>query len=80
MYPREWISTKAFTIDSKEQGNVMRFINHSDTPNLESISIFYDGVFRITFRALQDIPVGSELSYDYGGIYWSHRRKVQNPL
>ncbi len=76
MYPRQWIALKAFTIDSEQQGNVTRFINHSDTPNLESIAVFYDGVFRIIFRAIEAIPANTELSYDYGDIYWRHRLKA----
>lgn len=77
MYPREWISTKAFTIDSAMHGNYTRFINHSDTPNLESISVLHDGIFHIIFRTIQDIPNGTELKYDYGDIYWYRRKKKQ---
>jgi SET domain-containing protein len=76
MYPTEWISHKLFTIDSEQQGNYTRFINHSDFPNLESVSVFKDGVFHIVFRAIQDILPGSELSYDYGDVYWRKREKV----
>lgn len=79
MYPRRWLTTKPLTIDSEKQGNVMRFINHSDSPNLESLSVFYDGTFRIIFRAIRKIAAGEELTYDYGGIYWTHRRKAKNP-
>lgn len=75
-YPREWLATKAFTIDSEDQGNVTRFINHSDQPNVESLAFFYDGIFRIGFRAIEDIPAGSQLTYDYGDIYWNNRKKL----
>ncbi len=75
-YPREWMATKAFTIDSEDQGNYTRFINHSDTPNLESRSFFHDGVFHIAFRTLKVIEAGSELTYDYGDAYWSDRKKA----
>lgn len=76
MYPREWVSWKALTIDSEKEGNFTRFINHSDTPNLESVGVFYNGFMRIVFRALRDIAAGEELSYDYGEVYWYHRNKV----
>ncbi|MCP5469737.1 MAG: SET domain-containing protein-lysine N-methyltransferase [Chlamydiales bacterium] len=75
-YPREWRTTKAFTIDSEDQGNYTRFINHSDTPNVESLSFFHDGVFRIGFRAIEEIAAGTELTYDYGEIYWNNRKKL----
>lgn len=75
-YPREWISTKAFTIDSEEQGNYTRFINHSDKPNIESRSFFHDGVFHIAFRTIEEIQADQELTYDYGEIYWDNRKKI----
>lgn len=75
-YPREWSTTKAFTIDSEDQGNYTRFINHSDGPNVESRSFFHDGVFHIAFRSTQEIEAGSELTYDYGEIYWNNRKKL----
>ncbi|MFN0064828.1 MAG: SET domain-containing protein-lysine N-methyltransferase [Chlamydiales bacterium] len=75
-YPREWIGLQAFTIDSQDQGNYTRFINHSDEPNLEALSFFHDGIFRIGFRACADIPAGTELTYDYGKIFWNHRKKL----
>jgi uncharacterized protein len=76
MYPREWRSLTAFTIDSEKQGSFTRFINHSDFPNCESVSVFHGGIFHIIFRAIQDIPAGIELKYDYGDIYWRRRKKL----
>lgn len=81
MYPREWISLKAFTIDSKTQGNYTRFINHSDYPNCESVAVFHGGIYHIIFRAIQDIPAGTQLTYDYGDVYWNRRKKiVEEPI
>ncbi len=77
MYPREWIAFKAFTIDSVKQGNFTRFINHRDEPNLESVAVFHDGIFRIIFRTIKDIKENEELTYDYGGIYWNRRKKLK---
>jgi len=76
MYPREWFSLKALTIDSARQGSFTRFINHSDFPNCESVSVFHDGIFHIIFRAIKEIPAGTELTYDYGEIYWYRRKKL----
>ncbi|NGX61000.1 MAG: hypothetical protein K940chlam9_00478 [Chlamydiae bacterium] len=76
MYPHLWIPTKSFTIDSQKCGNYTRFINHNDSPNCESISVYYDGVFHIIFRAIEEIPANTELTYDYGDIYWNNRKKL----
>jgi hypothetical protein len=76
MYPSEWIALKALTIDSAQCGNYTRYINHSDIPNLESVSVFHKGIFHIIFRAIQDISPETQLTYDYGDIYWTGRRKI----
>lgn len=80
MYPREWISPKLFTIDSEREGNFTRFINHSDTPNLESVAVFKGGVFHIVFRTTEDILPGKELVYDYGPVYWRKRKKLPHKI
>lgn len=49
-------------IDAKYHGNSARWINHSCKPNLEADQ---DGN-RIFLKALRDISIGEELSYDYG--------------
>lgn len=49
-------------IDAKYNGNSARWINHSCEPNLEAGQ---EGN-RIFLKALRDIIVGEELSYDYG--------------
>lgn len=77
MYPREWFSFKLFTIDSLKHGNYTRFINHSDYPNLESVGVYKDGAMHIIFRAVEDILPDTELTYDYGDVYWKKREKIK---
>lgn len=74
MYPDIGLRLKALTIDSKDHGNYTRFINHSSKPNLESISVFHNGVYHIIFRSIRHIKAGSELTYDYGDYYWRRRQ------
>ncbi|TVT97387.1 hypothetical protein EJB05_57386, partial [Eragrostis curvula] len=58
-----------FTIDAVNQGNFVRFINHSCSPNLFPQYVLYDHddkrMPHIMFFASEDIPPLKELSYDY---------------
>lgn len=74
-YPIPFFSLRYFTIDSGQQGNFTRFINHSDNPNVEAIGAFQDGLFHIVIRTIRDIQPGEELCYHYGPLYWKHRKK-----
>lgn len=76
MYPHEWFPTRAYTIDGNKQGNYTRFINHSDTPNCESVAVYHDGYLHIILRTIQEVPKGAQLTYDYGDIYWRRRKKI----
>lgn len=49
-------------VDAAVGGNEARFINHSCAPNCEAV--IEDGR-RIYIEALEDIPLGTELVYDY---------------
>ena len=49
-------------VDAAVGGNEARYINHSCAPNCEAVIV--DGK-RIYIEALADIPVGTELVYDY---------------
>ena len=51
-------------IDAKHGGNSSRWINHSCAPNCEAD----EQKGRIFIKALQNIPAGKELFYDYGLI------------
>ncbi|TVT97388.1 hypothetical protein EJB05_57387, partial [Eragrostis curvula] len=58
-----------FTIDAVNQGNFVRFVNHSCSPNLFPQYVLYDHddkrMPHIMFFASEDIPPLKELSYDY---------------
>lgn len=58
-----------YVIDAT-QGNLTRFINHSEAPNLRPIHVFYEGFYHLIFIALCRIEKGTQLSYDYGRNYW----------
>jgi hypothetical protein len=64
-----------YLIDAREEGNFIRYINHSDQPNLDMASTYHGGVLHIIFYAKSFIPKGTQLGYDYGPIYWEKRTK-----
>ena len=68
---------RSFVIDAT-QGNLTRFINHSFTPNLQPIHVFYDGFYHLIFLTLQKIKKGQQLSYNYGQSYWYVRGSPVN--
>ncbi len=65
---------RSFVIDAT-QGNLTRFINHSFTPNLLPIHVYYEGFYHLIFLALKPIEKGTQLTYDYGKNYWYVRDK-----
>lgn len=68
---------RTFLIDAEEKGNYTRFINHSDTPNLEPVSVLHQGVMHIILYAKVPIKKGTQLCYDYGPDYWAKRAKPE---
>lgn len=62
-----------YVIDARDRGNYTRFINHSDRPNLEPVSVYYKNAMHVILIAQEMIPVGEELTYHYGHQYWRKR-------
>ena len=65
---------RSYVIDA-QQGNLTRFINHSNKPNLKVHSIFYDGFYHLVFLTLDFIKKGSQLCDEYKKSYWYMRKK-----
>nr|CAB3487044.1 unnamed protein product [Digitaria exilis] len=53
------------SIDATRKGSLARFINHSCQPNCETRKWNVLGEVRVGIFAKQDIPFGTELSYNY---------------
>lgn len=62
-----------FIIDAKKKGNFTRFINHSDSPNMNSRWVIVAGITRIIVFTNAFIRKGEQLTYDYGKYYWRSR-------
>jgi hypothetical protein len=62
-----------FIIDAEKQGNITRFINHSNAPNLEPISVLSGNLMHVILLTRSWIKKGQQLTYDYGEDYWKKR-------
>lgn len=78
LYPTHVFYMGKHMIDGQDKGNEIRYANHSDDPNCESISIFSDGLFHIILRAVKNIPPHTQITYDYSARYWKSRPRVPN--
>lgn len=54
-------------------GNLTRYINHSYKPNLNPVYAFVDGYYYLIFLAIDSIPKGTQLTFNYGQGYWHLR-------
>lgn len=57
-------------INGRKEGNVLRFVNHGNAPNVAVEHTLYEGQWLIFFTAAQDIEKDEQLLIDYGGAYW----------
>lgn len=54
-----------YVIDSRNMGNICRFVNHSCMPNCQMQKWKVDGFLCLALFAIKDIEMGEELTYDY---------------
>ncbi|MBI3901116.1 MAG: SET domain-containing protein-lysine N-methyltransferase [Chlamydiia bacterium] len=69
-----------FLIDGEMMGNFTRCINHSATPNLCLRSVYWKGIPRLIFIALQEIVAGTQLTFDYGPLFWKKHPSLPRTL
>ncbi|MBA2728780.1 MAG: SET domain-containing protein-lysine N-methyltransferase, partial [Parachlamydiaceae bacterium] len=75
-YPTRFWSWNYYVIDALRMGNQMRFINHSDRPNLQPLCLCERRLLHIVFIAKVAIKAGEQLTYDYGQDFWKTREKI----
>lgn len=63
-----------YVIDATK-GNLIRFANHSFTPNLKPCYAYFSGFYHCILIALKPILKGTQLTYNYGKKYWYVRGK-----
>lgn len=57
-------------INAYEYGNIIRFINHSDTPNCSFRNVIIDDMQHILVMTEIEVLSGQQLFVSYGGSYW----------
>ncbi len=77
-YPTRFWSWNYMIIDALRAGNELRFINHSDIPNLKPACLLDRGLLHLVFLANRDLKKGEQLTIDYGSDYWRKREKREN--
>lgn len=70
-YPDAWYEDILFEINALENGNELRYVNHSFEPNLVVEHTLLDNRWVIFFIAEHSIKKGTQFTVDYGEEYWS---------
>lgn len=78
-YPSRFFSFKYFVIDASLGGNTLRFINHSDQPNLTPAWVLDRDLLHLIFLTLMPIEPNSQLTVNYGSDFWKSRNKIEIP-
>lgn len=73
-YPTRWWSFNYYVIDALQAGNIMRFANHSDRPNMQPLCGVDRGLLRMVFVTNKRVAKGEQLTFDYGADFWSRKK------
>ena len=57
-------------IDAQNHGNHIRFMNHSDRPNVKPEYIFHEGMYYIAMTTIREVGAHHQLAYNYSNQYW----------
>lgn len=63
-----------YLIDAEKQGNITRFYNHSEKPNLKPAYALVDGIYHAIFISIRRIRKGEQLSYTYKKGFWNLKK------
>ncbi len=78
-YPTRFWSYHYWVIDAEHEGNEMRFVNHSQEPNLKAMSVLDRGIQYIALFSVKAILPGEQLTLNYGKDYWKNRPLHYSP-
>lgn len=69
-----------FEINASEYGSLMRFINHSTSPNAEFRHIYHSNIAHVICVCTREIPVDTQITVDYGASYWEAQIEPPAPV
>ncbi len=75
-FPDELPDGEFLEINALKQGNEMRFVNHSFTPNLSPDHTLWNGRWVTFFRTRRPIKAGEQLTINYGEEYWATEHRT----
>ena len=81
LFVKEYFSTESIStvIDPTMIGNIGRYFNHSCDPNLVMIPVRVQNMIpHIALFASMDIPIGTELTFDYGNTSLDRNITISN--
>lgn len=67
-------------INGRLEGNELRFVNHSDRPNVEVEHTLFEGQWIIIFTAARHIEKDEQLLISYGEAYWEDGWRNQKSI
>lgn len=76
-YPTIFWSFEYFVVDALNEGNELRFMNHSSEPNVEPFSAVDRRLLHQIFLTSKPVSKGEQLLFDYGSDFWRKRRAVE---
>lgn len=70
---------RSFSLDARDAGNEIRFVNHSHLhANAVFLSVFHGGLWHVIIIADREIQAGEQILFDYGYEYWSTRNEPED--
>lgn len=65
-------------IDARFEGNLMRFSNHDDEPNVKTLFVPFNNIWHLSYVTNRDIWKDEQIFVSYGNSYWNARTKVDD--
>ncbi len=69
-YLEEIEQAPSLEISGRFEGNELRYVNHSSSPNVDVEHILIDGTWILFFKAARKINADEQLLISYGEAYW----------
>ena len=69
-YLEEIEQAPTLEINGRFEGNELRYVNHSNEPNVDVEHILIDGYWVLFFKAARNIKAHEQLLISYGEAYW----------